>query len=77
MIKKNNDKRNKKLGIRLEELNFGAVVRVNGSVYQVLRQWDGNSVRAADKRDGRWRCRLRYEDGEIVAEGAPNTRLPG
>lgn len=74
MIEKKKDKSSETMGIRLEELTFGEVVRVNGSIYQVLRQWDGSSVRAADKRDQRWRCRLRYLDGEIIAEGAPSRR---
>ncbi len=70
--KEKKDNSMKPSGIRLEELTFGEVVKGNGSVYQILRQWDGSSVRAADKRDQRWRCQLRYQDGEIVAEGAPS-----
>ena len=56
----------------LEELRFGQVITLGEGSYQLVRTWDGATVRVASMDNGRERKLLRYNGhGAIVMSDQP------
>jgi hypothetical protein len=54
--------------MELESLRFAQIIDVDDKAYQVVRTWDGATVRVAAQHFGRKRALLRYDvtTGEVV-----------